>query len=68
MDAIIGKYRIHMKETCLILTYPVGISFDLTLDEAVGLMEFINVYQNTIAAVQADTEPRIELVVVDEEQ
>ena len=69
MDAIIGKYRVHVEETGLVLTQPAGISFDLTLDEAVGLAEFITVYLNTIAAAaQPDTEPRMKQVVVDEEQ
>ncbi len=67
MDAIIGKYRARMEENGLILTHPTGISFDLTLDEAVGLMEYISTYQATIAAAQYDTEPRIERVVVSEE-
>ncbi len=56
-----------MEETRLVLTHPAGISFDLTLDEAVGLMEFINIYRETMPAVQRDTEPRFEQVVVDEE-
>jgi hypothetical protein len=67
MDAMIGKYRAHMEETGLVLTHPTGISFDLTLDEAKWLMEFIKVYQYTRADAEHDTEPRIEKVVVDEE-
>ncbi len=60
MDAIIRNYRVRMEETGLILTHPAGISFDLTLDEAVGLMEFIKVYQDAIAAAKRDTGPQIE--------
>ncbi len=41
MDAIIGKYRARIEETGLVLIHPTGISFDLTLDEALGLMELI---------------------------
>ena len=67
MEAVIGKYRARMEETSLILTHPTGLSFDLTLDEAVELMEFIKVYRAAIAAAQRDTEPSIESVVVDEE-
>jgi hypothetical protein len=59
MDAIIGENRVSMEGTGLILTHSAGISFDLTLDEAVELMEFIRVYQ--------DTAPGIERVVIDEE-
>ena len=67
MDAIIGKYRLHMEETVLVLTHLAGISFDLTLDESVGLMEFINIYKDAIELAQCDTEPKIERVVVGEE-
>jgi len=67
MEAMIGKYRARMKVTGLALIHPVGFSFDLTLDEAVELMEFIDAYRDTIAAAQRDTEPGIESVVVDEE-
>ena len=67
MEAMIGKYKARMKKTGLALIHPVGFSFDLTLDEAVELMEFIDAYRDTIAAAQRDTEPSIESVVVDEE-
>jgi hypothetical protein len=67
MEAMIGKYRARMKVTGLALIHPVGFCFDLTLDEAVELMEFIDDCRDTIAAVQRDTEPSIESVVVDEE-
>lgn len=56
MDAIIGKYRVRMEETGLILTHSTRFSFDLTLDEVVRLMEFIKVYQAAIAAAQRDIE------------
>ena len=54
MDAIIGKYMVRMEETSLILTHPARFSFDLTLDEAVRLMEFIKVNQAAIVAAQRD--------------
>jgi hypothetical protein len=46
---------------------PWGISFDLTSDEAVELMEFVRVYQDTIATVLSDTVPGIERGVIDKE-
>ena len=67
MDTIIVKYRARIEESCLILTHPTRLSFELTLDEAVELMEFIKVYQAAIAAAQRQTEPSIESVGVDEE-
>lgn len=67
MEAIIGKYRVRMEEARLILTHTTRLSFDLTMDEALGLMDFIKVYQPAIAAAQRDTKPRIEGIVVDEQ-
>ncbi len=67
MDALIGKYRARMEVTGLILAHPTGLSFDLIPDEALELMEFIEVYEAAIAAAQRDTEPSIERVVVDEQ-
>lgn len=50
MDRMIGKYRARMKETGLVLIHPVGISFDLSPDQAVELMEFIDGFQDAIEA------------------
>jgi len=52
METMIGKYRARMKETGLVLIHPVGVSFDLTLDEAVELMEFIEGCRDAIVASQ----------------
>jgi hypothetical protein len=67
MDAIIGKYRAHMEKTGLFLNHPTGIRFDLTLTEALGLMEFIKVYQAAIADVQHGAEAGSEGVVAEKE-
>ena len=72
MDAIIGRYRAHMEETGLILRHATGISFELTVDETLGLLNFINVYRQTLLAMQeeqddVETEPRLERVVIQKE-
>ncbi len=59
MDAIIGRYKMRMEKDQLIISHSAGISFSLTLDEAMGLFNFINVYRETLTTTQADTEPRI---------
>lgn len=64
MDAIIGKYKARIEKTGLLLNHPTGISFDLTLTEAIELMEFIKVYQAAIINALRDAEPGIEGVVV----
>lgn len=63
MDAIIGRYRARIEETGFILKHASGINFDLTPDEALGLLDFLSAYQQTLSALQRETKPRIEGVV-----
>jgi hypothetical protein len=56
MDAIIGKYRMRMEETGLILKHASGISFDLTPEEALGLLDFLSVYRETLQVICKDVE------------
>jgi hypothetical protein len=67
MDAIIGCYRARMEETGLILRHASGINFDLTPEEALGLLDFINAYRQTLLVMQEerDTDPEMARVVVD---
>ena len=68
MDAIIGRYRVRLEENGMVLGHELGINFDLTVDEAVGLMDFLNVYRQTLSVLQEDqerhTDPCMERVVV----
>lgn len=65
IDAIVGRYRVRMEKTGLVLTHPSGICFDLTAREAVGLLEFISVYRKPLLA-ERDTEPEIERIIIQE--
>ena len=71
MDAIIGKYRVCMEENGLILKHAVGINFDLTVDEALGLLDFINAYRTTLLALrdeqEHETEPRLERIILEKD-
>ena len=72
MDAIIGRYRVNIEELepGLILKHPAGINFDLTPEEALGLLDFINVYKQTLIAMDnerehnCDTEPHLERIIL----
>jgi hypothetical protein len=70
MDAIIGKYRMHMEESGLILKHSSGISFDLTPEEALGLLDFLSAYRQTLEAIreEVDTEPQLERITLDNDQ
>jgi len=68
MDAIIGRYRARMEETGLILRHASGINFDLTPEEALGLLDFISVYRQTLLTLQQeerDTDPELAQVIID---
>ncbi len=67
MDAIIGRYRVRMEEMGLVLTHSSGISFDLTAEEALDLMDFIKVYQQALMTTERETNPELERIVIDEE-
>lgn len=68
MDAIIGRYRVRMEEMGLILKHASGISFDLTPEETLSLLDFINAYRQTLLMMQQDsghdTEPELERIVI----
>lgn len=48
MDAIIGKFRVRTDGSSVILTHRAGISFDLTPEEALGFVDIISVYRETL--------------------
>ena len=73
MDAIIGRYRARMEEAGLILTYKGGVSFDLTVDETLELLNFINVHLQALPEMQDDqdkavTEPRLEQTIIQKDE
>lgn len=71
MDAIIGRYRARMEESGLILRHASGINFDLTPDETLGLLEFINAYRQTLQVLQErerTTDPHLECIVLDSDE
>ncbi len=65
MDAIIGRYKIRMDGSGLVLTHPSGISFDITADEALELMDFIKVYRRALIISERETNPELERIVVE---
>jgi len=76
MDAIIGRYRARMEESGLVLRHASGINFDLTPDETLGLLDFINAYRQTLLFLQErerdmlpeherDTDPEIARIILE---
>jgi hypothetical protein len=60
MDAIIGRYKVRMDETGLVLKHPTGISIDFRPNEVIGLWRFIDFYREQLSDLQLDTKPQLE--------
>ena len=58
MDAIIGRYKVSMEETGLVLRHPTGLSFDLEPNEVLGLWNFINFYREPLTDKQTEADSR----------
>ena len=56
MDAIIGRYRVHIEETGIVLKHQSGICFDLSPDEALGILDFIKAYRQTLVTMERNTD------------
>ncbi len=56
MDAIIGRYRVHVEETGIVLKHQSGICFDLLPDEALGILDFIKAYRQTLVVMERNTD------------
>ncbi len=67
MDAIIGRYKAHLEEMGLVLTHSSRISFDLTPEEALGLLDFIKVYQQTLRTMTRETDPQLTRIILEKE-
>jgi len=68
MDAIIGRYKVRMEDSRLILTHPSGISFDITADEALDLQDFLKVYRRALITSERVTNPELESIVIEEHE
>lgn len=69
MDAIIGRYRARMEKHGLLLKHASGINFDLNLEETLGLLDFINVYRQTLLMLQQqdrETDPQLRRITFNE--
>jgi hypothetical protein len=66
MDAIIGRYKVRMDETGLVLKHPTGISIDFRPNEVLGLWRFIDFYREQLSDMQLDTKPQLEATETEE--
>ena len=64
MDAIIGRYRVNIEETGIVLKHQSGICFDLGPDEALGILDFIKAYRQTLVMMERDTD-KLKSIVLD---
>ncbi len=64
MNAIIGRYKARMEDSGLILTHPAGISFDLTVNEALELLEFLKIHRQALITTERETNPELVRIVI----
>jgi hypothetical protein len=64
MDAIIGRYRAQIEETGIVLKHQSGICFDLLPDEALGILDFIKAYRQTLVMMERNTD-KLKSIVLD---
>ena len=60
MDIIFGRYRARVEKNGLVLTHPAKISFDMTLDEALKLLDILRNYEQTLTELQSDSNSSLE--------
>ena len=68
MDAIIGRYKVRMEDSGIILTHPSGISFEITAEEALDLQDFLKVYRQTLLTSEREINPELERIVIEEHE
>ena len=68
MDAIIGRYKVRIEDSGIVLTHPSGISFEITADEALDLQDFLKVYRQTLLTTERETNPEIERIIIREHE
>jgi hypothetical protein len=67
VDAIIGRYRLRMEDTGLILRHVSGINFDMAPDEALGLLNFLSAYrENLISFREPETDHNLKQIPLEE--
>jgi len=57
-----------MLDSGFVLTHPSGISFDLTSDEALELLNFLKVYRQALITTERETNPELERIVIEEHE
>ena len=68
MDAIIGRFKVRVEDSGIVLTHPSGISFEITVEEALDLQDFLRVYRQTLLTTERETNPEIERIVIEEHE
>jgi len=70
MYAIIGRYKVRMEETGLVIKHATGIAFELTPEETLGFLDFMKAYQQTLISMRSEdpeTQPIVRMRLDDQE-
>lgn len=63
MDAMIGRYQVRLDDSGLLcLQHPTGITFDVTAEEALELLDFLSVYRQTLQSLARQTDTQLKSI------
>lgn len=68
MDAIIGRYKVRVEDSGIVLTHPSGISFEITAEEALDLQDFLKIYRQALLTSERETNPELDRIVIEEHE
>ena len=68
MDAIIGRYKVRVEDSGIVLTHPSGISFEITAEEALDLQDFLKIYRQALLTSERETNPDLNRIVIEEHE
>jgi hypothetical protein len=63
MRAQIGKFKVQVRKSGLLLWHSMGLGFELTPQEALGLLQFLQLYQQSLLEQSATTDPETQPVI-----
>jgi hypothetical protein len=63
MRAQIGKFKVQARKSGLLLRHNMGLGFELTPQEALGLLQFLKLYQQSLLEQLDMTDPETQPVI-----
>jgi hypothetical protein len=63
MDAQIGNFKIHLEKSGLHLRHRMGLGFEMTREEVLGLLQLLQAYQQNWLEQPGTTDPQTQPII-----